>query len=353
MTGNIALNIAIGLIFIYTLFSLLTTTVVEFIAVNLQLRAKNLKLAVKRMLDDSDKKVVFSEKFNNTPVVKYMSSWKFSIFLRRIRYPSYMRADTFSQAMLYMLSEDATKEKPLSDKIKETLNKYENTETGKYLLFLLDESNNDIEKYKKSLETWFDSTMERSTGWYKKNLTYLTLGFGLFIATVFNIDTFQMIRKLTADPNAREQYVQMAGQLLNNKAFTSLVPVYDSIQHCVVLKDTLLSKYTRKEKTEFSKMFRDTVSSKIIEAQNKLFQRMDSLYQKSENPQSILSFNRKAWLYWFFDSWENFLGCLVTAIAISLGAPFWFDSLNKLMRLRGSVSIPASTEKTKNDSGEK
>jgi len=31
------------------------------------------------------------------------------------------------------------------------------------------------------------------------------------------------------------------------------------------------------------------------------------------------------------------LGWLITALAISLGAPFWFDLLNKLMTLRGSI----------------
>lgn len=34
--------------------------------------------------------------------------------------------------------------------------------------------------------------------------------------------------------------------------------------------------------------------------------------------------------------WRNILGWLITALAISLGAPFWFDLLNKLMQLRTS-----------------
>jgi len=42
MTGSIALDVVIGLVFIYTLYSLLTTTVVEFIATFTQFRARNL-----------------------------------------------------------------------------------------------------------------------------------------------------------------------------------------------------------------------------------------------------------------------------------------------------------------------
>lgn len=39
-----------------------------------------------------------------------------------------------------------------------------------------------------------------------------------------------------------------------------------------------------------------------------------------------------------------FWGYLLTAIAISLGAPFWFDLLNKLVRIRGSVKEPTRTQ---------
>ena len=40
---------------------------------------------------------------------------------------------------------------------------------------------------------------------------------------------------------------------------------------------------------------------------------------------------------------KAFWGFLLTAIAISLGAPFWFDLLNKLMQIRGSVREPTQT----------
>jgi hypothetical protein len=42
----------------------------------------------------------------------------------------------------------------------------------------------------------------------------------------------------------------------------------------------------------------------------------------------------------------NFWGYLLTAFAISLGSPFWFDLLNKLVQLRGSVQQPVRTVNT-------
>jgi len=39
---------------------------------------------------------------------------------------------------------------------------------------------------------------------------------------------------------------------------------------------------------------------------------------------------------WFL----KILGWLITALAISFGAPFWFDLLNRLVDLRGSGKKP-------------
>jgi hypothetical protein len=39
--------------------------------------------------------------------------------------------------------------------------------------------------------------------------------------------------------------------------------------------------------------------------------------------------------------WETVLGWLITAMAITLGAPFWFDLLSKLISLRGAGTISA------------
>jgi hypothetical protein len=38
---------------------------------------------------------------------------------------------------------------------------------------------------------------------------------------------------------------------------------------------------------------------------------------------------------------------LITALAISLGAPFWFDLLSKLMRIRGALKKDDDSDKSK------
>ena len=54
MLDNVALNVVIGLVFIYLLYSLFATVLSEIIATKLGLRARNLKEAVDRMLNDGE-----------------------------------------------------------------------------------------------------------------------------------------------------------------------------------------------------------------------------------------------------------------------------------------------------------
>jgi hypothetical protein len=52
------------------------------------------------------------------------------------------------------------------------------------------------------------------------------------------------------------------------------------------------------------------------------------------------------WKYFFNLFPIHFFGFFLTAIAISLGAPFWFDILNKVMKLRTSERIPTNSPNT-------
>jgi hypothetical protein len=42
-------------------------------------------------------------------------------------------------------------------------------------------------------------------------------------------------------------------------------------------------------------------------------------------------------------SYDHFLGYLTTALALSLGAPFWFDLLSKLVKVRSSKAISSES----------
>ena len=107
MLNNKVLEIFIGLVFTYTLYSLFATIINEIIASLFRLRAKMLERAIKRMLTDdasnSTLKSALFDKFFKHPLIKYMNNGrKFS------RVPSYLSSTNFSKALFDILMDADT-----------------------------------------------------------------------------------------------------------------------------------------------------------------------------------------------------------------------------------------------------
>src|SRR5687767_9709726 len=193
MLNNVALDVVIGLVFIYLLYSLLATILSEIIATTLGLRARNLKEALNRMLtDEADKKkslpwrildslnIMKNPKnavinnFYNHPEIKYLGSS--GVF----RNPSTFKAISFSKTILNVLLDNKPFSKEELDKRlkniiifgngSKPLNKGESLEeetealsssankldddTAIYIRTLWQGSYGDIEKFKLQLEAW-------------------------------------------------------------------------------------------------------------------------------------------------------------------------------------------------------
>ena len=67
-----------------------------------------------------------------------------------------------------------------------------------------------IELFKVSLEKWFNDSMDRVTGWYKRQTQVMLILIGIFIAVCFDVDTVQIASKLSVDKDARKQIADMA-----------------------------------------------------------------------------------------------------------------------------------------------
>jgi hypothetical protein len=78
------------------------------------------------------------------------------------------------------------------------------------LLALYDDAQNDVEKFKQNVEIWFNNAMDRVSGWYKRRAQWVTLGLGLLLAVLLNIDTIAIARYLQAEPVARDALVAEA-----------------------------------------------------------------------------------------------------------------------------------------------
>jgi hypothetical protein len=71
--------------------------------------------------------------------------------------------------------------------------------------------------------------------------------------------------------------------------------------------------------------------------------------KKVEN--GYLKINTVKYKFGYVFTWNNFWGYLLTVLALSLGSPFWFDLLNKLVKLRTSKAIASEPDDKSNTSG--
>jgi len=377
MFNSVVLDIVIGLVFIYLLYSLLATTIQEIIASNFGFRAKILERAIFRMLEDENK---FNSKFKSVLYLfKKMgnggakSSTTYEFYHHPLMKflgendlrgkPAYISKETFSKVIIDLLRGEQVKpgddivpliQKALDEKTTNWGNAKINDETVSYLKSIWADADGDLLKFKKLLENWFDETMDRASGWYKKHTQIILFFVGLTIAIVFNVDTIKIVDKLEKDPKLREQLVQQAD------AFEKAHPDLDKK---VLLQASenkkFLDQYTKdKLKPDDSLMNRQLKDSVDLANYLILKARRDTLFNQAASlvKNDINGVHHALGLEWddykcttnlFVCILKSMFGWIITALALSLGAPFWFDLLNKLMKLRSSVATPTSDDKEK------
>lgn len=333
MFNSTILEVAIGLFFLYLLFSLLATFINEFFSTVLKFRGNHLKRAINNMLDGNDLGKLFFDRFNDHPMIK-------SFKKNEIRYPSYIEPKKFAKVIIDLYENESFFD-PTNEKIEDVLGKLsKNSYLGvllldyknKYLEFTselqddIKKQKENLEKLKKSLEedieSWFNSVMERTAGWFNRYIKAWTFCIALLIAALFNFDSINVYQRLAKDSNLRKDLVVYAEANLDH--YAKFVPKETLKSE----KDSLLFDQMDSLKNEIELFINEDVKS--IENLAALGWSLPENKPEKNNP----FWERfKFWSYFWF---LKILGFLITAIAISLGAPFWFDILNKIMSLRGT-----------------
>ena len=329
MFGSTVLDVAIGLVFIYCLYSLFASIINEIIASIFSLRAKMLESAIDRMLTDSksdgasEARYLFNSFFGH-PLIKYMSK-------NDNTKPSYIDPQNFSKTIVDVITNAAQGVKSfvpvnaiaagldaLEEKIGIPISQSEQlqakgsspqhaSDTIALLRSFLSDANNDLPKFRTSLEKWFNDTMDRASGWYKRKSQVIVFLIGLGLAAAFNASTFGIVTQLSKDKIAREQLAQIASSYVQHQGQTGVSSTNQKLDSLVLYADSLY-------KSDVSKANQILALGWSTSAKDN---KMDDC------------------------NWPiNVLGWIVTAIAISLGAPFWFDILSKLVQLRGTGPTP-------------
>ncbi len=228
------------------------------------------------------------------------------------------------------------------------------------LLVLIDAAGPSMVQVRKNIEKWFDSVMDRVSGWYKRRVQWISLSVALGLTLLLNADTFAVADALARDPVLRAKMVAAATERTKPAPEVALAPRPKESTKPPEVKDPGAAAPAEKpqpkaEPTELDRVVKDV--NEVREYGWPLG--WDSSDERAvprapwgdvELPPGASAEERKkeqakidrapwAWLL-------KLLGLLVTAIAVSLGAPFWFDVLNRFIVIRSTVK---PTEKSPNE----
>jgi hypothetical protein len=349
MIQNAALDVAIALALMYLMLSLLCTIINEFIASKLLgLRAASLASGLQQILDDP----LVRQKFyghgliaGSTNAVAKSDNLLMPLIWNRgdlpaavnslatpgaaaapaagpnavpqappaagpntvpqapspEDHPSYISSSNFASALLGSL--DTGKPIPVFADVVTAVTAMSPSNLRSALLSALTAAQGDLDSFRKNVANWFDDSMERLSGAYKRHLKLISILVGIVVAVVFNADSFRVASTLWTDPVLRAQVVATAAETVGKGA--------DSKGDQPKLAD-------------------------VVEGLRPL--PIGWSCGKNESPciWSKPPTNLTLILGWL----TLILGWLLTAAALSLGAPFWFDVLSKFINIRGAGDKP-------------
>jgi hypothetical protein len=165
-----------------------------------------------------------------------------------------------------------------------------------------------LQQFKLEIETWFDRSMERASGVYKRNSRGVAILLGTAIAIGANADTINIINRLSKDAMLRSTVNLYAQQLVEKNAKTKL--------------DNLTS---------------------LTKVQNEVDRALDNValpFGWSEP--NRLEINPQKQVLWLAFA-TKICGWILSGVAISMGSGFWFEFLNKFINIRNVGKKPPSS----------
>ena len=252
-------------------------------------------------------------------------------------------------------------EEDMFNRFKSGLESMNNSNLKTLLQNILVQSNN-LSALKINLENWYNEYMDRVTGWYKRKAAFNLRWIGVTLAVIFNIQAFYIITTIYSDRQLRDKLVSLGERMVDQPQ--ALTDIYSSsfqtslqdlnkvceqrlskdstdsgraatLKDCETKRLALADSFALKRKQQFSS-FNDSLRIWNLPIGWNLLKQRGTPAEAAGSTSPTLS---KNWWYWV-------LGWLISGLAISAGAPFWFQLLNRLVNIRRTGLRPASSPQT-------
>jgi hypothetical protein len=338
------LDVAIGLSFTYLLLSLVCTALNEWVATLARMRAKVLESAIARLVHPTEP----ATRKAADPILKQPEVLALSP--KEDRPPSYIPKAVFVRA--------AVRAKVAPER---------------------------------SADEWgelFDATMDRATGWYKRRLQLVSLVMAIGLTLLINADTVRIAERLWRSPILRAQFLEVSRQRLADPATGRMVERYANLDDPAPDDDDgsglsaelvepaapaltegeieLMSGVTGWETDWRSLNERrcrqlEAERDAVCAAPGREAECQVVLDRIAKDPRvrvqgaSLVPTDawpgRGAFLSVGFVKvvLRRFPGWLLTIAAITVGAPFWFDTLSRFVNIRGTGKPPVDPEQSKQE----
>ena len=379
MTNFIFLDVTLGLVFVYLLLALISTTVNEGIAGIFKRRSKTLEQGIRGLLDEPGTTGGFTAQFYGHPLVRALAE--------EGKRPSYIPARTFAQVLTGLVAKPAAGGGSAQE-VLDRVAKLGDGQLKRSLETILQDvaGSAKLEAVHGHIENWYNDAMDRVSGWYKRDSALWVAIVAAVVTLATNADTLSIAQTLWTSPTLRAAIVEQArtraekpltveytnpespepsetyetgadtgkltaeeqqllGQLMGwseeFKKFNRKVAEKESgeqgqgcLKECktaAAAEDRCIADVAAGKKKE------ESTACKCRDVLTKI----EKAGQNASAPGFAFLKHCKltgAWIWGLLS--EHFLGWLLTAIAVSLGAPFWFDMLKKIVNLRNAGKEP-------------
>jgi hypothetical protein len=303
-----SLDVMIGIITIYLMFALACTATVEAISSWFEVRSKNLEVALGEFLHgDIEKGKSFVNAFFAHPIVQTLSQGKDGR-------PSYIDPEIVGRAVTDLI----TARDGVSF-LKQAIDKLPGTAQSNRIKGLLEslqrDAKEDIADFRKLIESHYDTAMDRASGWYKRKTQTIALIVSAIFVIFANVDTISLVNSLSSNPAARAKMLEIAQQQVDAAKESASRPGAPATSTADA--DALKEAKDRSEKAgeALAKANTDLSSAGI-------------------------QLGWQALPVGYGDWASKIIGLLISVLAISLGAPFWFDLLSRVMQVRAAGILP-------------
>jgi hypothetical protein len=288
------LEVVIGLTLIYLVLSIGCSGIKEIIAAMFSLRAKTLEKGVRSMLKNGPND--YAALLFGHPLIQATAP--------EGQKPSYISARMFASALFDVVAPSDPAQPRTIQSLRAGVSQIPDAKLRATLLNMIDSAGGDVDAARLKVEHWFDDTMARVSGWYKRMAQKIIFVAGLILCAAVNADTLMLVKELWSDQALRSAMVAQAGQ--------------------------------RAQSTSPSDYVNQDGPSQL--------QRVAGEIREANAPPIGWSRDSKDIRIWPDTAGRQalkVLGILLSSFALVMGAPFWFDMLNNVINLRLSGNPPA------------